>query len=1273
MDEKYVNSIWDLLKNAIQEIQRKNNSGLSFEELYRNAYTMVLHKHGEKLYTGLREVVTEHLINKVREDVLNSLNNNFLQTLNQAWNDHQTAMVMIRDILMYMDRVYVQQNNVENVYNLGLIIFRDQVVRYGCIRDHLRQTLLDMIARERKGEVVDRGAIRNACQMLMILGLEGRSVYEEDFEAPFLEMSAEFFQMESQKFLAENSASVYIKKVEARINEEIERVMHCLDKSTEEPIVKVVERELISKHMKTIVEMENSGLVHMLKNGKTEDLACMYKLFSRVPNGLKTMCECMSSYLREQGKALVSEEGEGKNPVDYIQGLLDLKSRFDRFLQESFNNDRLFKQTIAGDFEYFLNLNSRSPEYLSLFIDDKLKKGVKGLTEQEVETILDKAMVLFRFMQEKDVFERYYKQHLARRLLTNKSVSDDSEKNMISKLKTECGCQFTSKLEGMFRDMSISNTTMDEFRQHLQSTGTECGCQFTSKLEGMFRDMSISNTTMDEFRQHLQSTGVSLGGVDLTVRVLTTGYWPTQSATPKCNIPPAPRHAFEVFRRFYLAKHSGRQLTLQHHMGSADLNATFYGPIKKEDGSEVGVGGAQVTGSNTRKHILQVSTFQMTILMLFNNRDNYTFEEIQQETDIPERELVRALQSLACGKPTQRVLTKEPKSKEIENGHVFTVNDQFTSKLHRVKIQTVAAKQGESDPERKETRQKVDDDRKHEIEAAIVRVMKSRKKMQHNVLVAEEIQQETDIPERELVRALQSLACGKPTQRVLTKEPKSKEIENGHVFTVNDQFTSKLHRVKIQTVAAKQGESDPERKETRQKVDDDRKHEIEAAIVRVMKSRKKMQHNVLVAEVTQQLKARFLPSPVVIKKRIEGLIEREYLARTPEDRKRYFINDTMYKTGGPVFLMIGGEGPANPAWMQYGTWLAYAQKLGALCVMLEHRFYGKSHPTDRSRSGPKQWKEEALCRFWSNSGTLELHTAGMQGPEYLEVVERSLATHSPECPLLVKNASDTLVDMLKDSKNYDKIKYLEVVERSLATHSPECPLLVKNASDTLVDMLKDSKNYDKISKDFRLCETLQIQSDMDLAYFLEVLAGNFMDVVQYNDDNREFEGVRGTNITIKVLCGLMSDMSLGTPYNRYASVVHLMLNTFAQKCLDFHIGDTLKGKCCLHVLCRYHLQQCSDIYGSSFSAASVADAVLQTNENYGGYDITSSRIVFPNGSIDPWHMLGITKDINDDLPAIFIKGTAHCANMYPARPEDLQQLTYARDHVFLLLQKWLML
>ena len=61
------------------------------------------------LYIGLREVVTQHLESKVRNDVLAALNNHFLQTLNATWSDHQTSMVMIRDILMYMDRVYVQQ------------------------------------------------------------------------------------------------------------------------------------------------------------------------------------------------------------------------------------------------------------------------------------------------------------------------------------------------------------------------------------------------------------------------------------------------------------------------------------------------------------------------------------------------------------------------------------------------------------------------------------------------------------------------------------------------------------------------------------------------------------------------------------------------------------------------------------------------------------------------------------------------------------------------------------------------------------------------------------------------------------------------------------------------------------------------------------------------------------------------------------------------------------------------------------------------------------
>jgi len=743
MDEKFVENIWNMLKAAIQEIQHKNNSGLSFEELYRNAYTMVLHKHGELLYSGLREVVTTHLESKVRNDVLAALNNNFLQTLNAAWNDHQTSMVMIRDILMYMDRVYVQQNNCENVYNLGLVIFRDKVVRYGGIGNHLRITLLDMIAKERRGEVIDRLAIKSACQMLMMLGLDRRDVYEEDFESHFLKQSAEFYMIESQKFLEENSASSYIHKVEARINEEAERATHYLDESTEQRIVEVVEEQLIRRHMKTIVEMEGSGVVHMLKNNRMEDLACMYKLFGRVSDGHKTIGEAVSKYLREEGKALVTqatdEQSQQTNAVTYIQNLLELKDRFDDFLSKSFSTDRYFKQVISGDFEYFLNLNQKSPEFLSLFIDDKLKKGVKGLSDSEVEKLLDKSMILFRYLQEKDAFEEYYKRHLARRLLNQKSASDDSEKMMISKLKSECGCQFTSKLEGMFKDMTVSNTINDEFKTHLQNTGK------------------------------------NLHGVDLSVRVLTTGFWPGQNQPPPIVLSRIPASAFDVFKNFYLGKHSGRILTLQPSAGTADLNAKFYGSSKKPTEDDES-GEIQPPSVNEKKHILNVTTYQMVILLLFNTRDQLTYEEIQTETSIPERDLMRALQPLSVGKQQQRILAKTPKTREIQ-----------------------------------------------------------------------------------------------PT----------------HSFKVNDSFSSSFHRVKIQQASTRQGEAEPERNETRKKVDEDRKHEIEACIVRIMKARKHMNHNQLVSEVVEQLNKRFQPSPIVIKKRIEGLIEREYMKRSDQDRKTY--------------------------------------------------------------------------------------------------------------------------------------------------------------------------------------------------------------------------------------------------------------------------------------------------------------------------------------------------------------------------------------------------
>ncbi|KAL1569813.1 Cullin-3A [Salvia divinorum] len=671
VDPKYAEKTWKVLEDAIKEIYNHNASGLSFEELYRNAYNMVLHKFGEKLYSGLVSTMTLHL-QSMSKSIEAAQGASFLDELNAKWNDHNKALQMIRDILMYMDRTFIPSTHKTPVHELGLNLWRDYVIHSSKIQSRLLNTILELIQRERTGEVINRGLMRNIIKMLMDLG---PSVYQEDFEKPFLNVSADFYRAESQEYIECCDCADYLKKAERRLNEEIDRVSHYLDTKTEPKITNVVEKEMIANHMLRLVHMENSGLVKMLLDDKSEDLARMYNLFRRVSDGLSTIRDVMTSHIRDTGKQLVTDPEKSKNPVEFVETLLEKRDKYDKIIISAFSNDKTFQNALSSSFEYFINLNPRSPEYMSLFVDDKLRKGLKGVKDEDVELILDKVMILFRYLQEKDVFEKYYKQHLAKRLLSGKTVSDDAERSLIVKLKTECGYQFTSKLEGMFTDMKTSQDTMQGF---YAACGAELG-----------------------------------NGPTLVVQVLTTGSWPTQS-TNTCNLPAELSTLCEKFRSYYLGTHTGRRLTWQTNMGTADLRATF---------------------GTVQKYELNVSTYQMCVLMLFNNTEHLSYKEIEQATEIPSSDLKRCLQSLACVKG-KNVLRKEPMSKDIGEDDAFSVNDNFTSKLRKVKIGTVVA-QKESEPEKQETRQRVEEDRKPQIEAAIVRIMKSRRVLDHNNIIAE--------------------------------------------------------------------------------------------------------------------------------------------------------------------------------------------------------------------------------------------------------------------------------------------------------------------------------------------------------------------------------------------------------------------------------------------------------------------------------------------------------------------------------------------------------
>lgn len=193
--------------------------------------------------------------------------------------------------------------------------------------------------------------------------------------------------------------------------------------------------------------------------------------------------------------------------------------------------------------------------------------------------MLDKTITIFRFITEKDVFERYYKSHLAKRLLQGRSVSDDAEKGMLAKLKVECGFQFTQKLEGMFHDMKISNDTMKAYKEHLAKGIVVCAVKFCG-----FSGSSVSAAQEPP-------------PIELSVQVLTSTFWPMSHVPAPCQFSAEMKMSCHSFERFYLSRHSGRRLSWQPSLGNADVRVAF----------------------KNRRHDLNLSTYALVILLQFES------------------------------------------------------------------------------------------------------------------------------------------------------------------------------------------------------------------------------------------------------------------------------------------------------------------------------------------------------------------------------------------------------------------------------------------------------------------------------------------------------------------------------------------------------------------------------------------------------------------------------------------------------------------------------
>ena len=396
------------------------------------------------------------------------------------------------------------------------------------------------------------------------------------------------------------------------------------------------------------------------------------------------------------------QKDDDGNDSQFIKDLLAIHDKYMDIVNDIFTGHALFQKALKDAFNEFVNRDVgkvKNAECISSFCDRLLKTGgEKVKNDQETEEILEKAVQLFAYLQDKDLFAEIYRNQLAKRLLSNRSESDDMERTMIGKLKMRCGAQFTSKMEGMLNDLAVGLDHQNEFETYCREQITDGGG--SSAHNGL--------------------------PTDFTVQVLTQGYWPSYRML-ECKLPPVMEQCIQVFSNYYENKASGRKLQWCHSLGSCEVKAVY---AKKS-------------------YILQVTSLQAIVLNAFNGDGNagpQSFENLSGTLGLTEDALKRALHSLSCGK--YKVLTrqqqssseesssssgggeKKKESKGINSTDSFCINDGFHCTLKKFRI-PMASLEETHNPKR------VEEDRSHVIEACIVRTMKARKTLAHQQLVGE--------------------------------------------------------------------------------------------------------------------------------------------------------------------------------------------------------------------------------------------------------------------------------------------------------------------------------------------------------------------------------------------------------------------------------------------------------------------------------------------------------------------------------------------------------
>jgi len=459
-------------------------------------------------------------------------------------------------------------------------------------------------------------------------------IYKEDFEEPFLRDTNEYYARESEAFIAANGVSSYMQKAKDRIAEEAGRAKKYLDSSSHDKLRKECDTVLIERHKERMqVECEA-----YLTDDKREDLSSMYHLLSRIDEGIRPMLDVLQAHVTKYGLEAIKSIPEASiaDPVKYVSTLLEVYHKFSDVVLKAFEQDPAFVAALDKAMRKIVNDNSinekstKSPELLAKYADYLLSKSNRNFEYDKLDETLNQVLIIFKYVDDKDVFQKFYSKMLARRLIHGTSVSDDAESAMIGGLKQACGYEYTSKLQRMFNDMSLSGDINEKFKEYVEAK-------------------SLDNK------------------VEFGVLVLTAGSWPLTAQTSTFNVPQEVEACVSNFVAYYNSQHHGRKLSWLHHLSKGDLK----------------------TGYLKKRYEFQVTNYQMGVLLMFNKAERLTIEEVSAHTNLKDRELKRTLVSLI----TSKILIKEPRTKQFAPSDQLMLNGKFTSKRLRFKPAAVMQKE----------------------------------------------------------------------------------------------------------------------------------------------------------------------------------------------------------------------------------------------------------------------------------------------------------------------------------------------------------------------------------------------------------------------------------------------------------------------------------------------------------------------------------------------------------------------------------------------------